>query len=309
MRIPASLALVGLLAPGCILPTENPLFDGSGSGCSLAGNQGKAGVDGTWYDTLAEAIEAAPDGGTVLVCPGDHEGNHTIDKSITLVGRGDRQDIVLRGTGEGNPGSVLYTESGTLKLENLTITGGTGTEVQSGNELGGGVMAANSTAMEILDCIIEGNEVGDGNSAGFGGGVMGPLDPDGDVIVRGSIIRDNLARYSGGGLYLVDGEVIETEILRNEAIYGGGLAMETGTVTVSASAILANVATDDETGGGAFVAAGVLRSEASDWGTNDQNNVEGDIYLQDSTGFFTRTYFDFGDNETFTCDAEMSECD
>lgn len=307
----APALLFALLAPGCIFSTYNPLFsDGEGGACLSEQLQGKVLVDGQAFDDLAEAVEAAADGGTVEVCPGEHTANLTVAKSLSLVGRGGRDNVVLVGAGgDINPGSVVYMESGGLSISGLTIRGGHGTEFQGGEVLGGGVMAGYASALSIENCIIENNTAGSGFTPGFGAGVFGPLEPEGEVVIRGSVLRDNEARNAGGALYLIDGEVIETELFRNTAAYGGGLAVDSGDVTLTNSSVLANTAEEDEGGGGAIVTAGVLRSEISDWGANEKNNVEGDIMLQDASGLLTWTYYDFTDAETFVCDANLLECE
>ena len=47
------------------------------------------------YETIAAAIEAAADGDTILIAPGTYVENLHLDKPLTLIGDGAREDIVI----------------------------------------------------------------------------------------------------------------------------------------------------------------------------------------------------------------------
>jgi nitrous oxidase accessory protein len=68
-------------------------------------------------DDLQEAIDAATEGGTLLLAPGNHRGPATISRRITV-----RGDAGARLTGNGQ-GSVLTIEADGVQVENLEIRG------------------------------------------------------------------------------------------------------------------------------------------------------------------------------------------
>ena len=51
------------------------------------------------YDTIAGAVAEARDGDTVLVHPGTYQETVTVERSIALVGHGDRAGVIVEGVG------------------------------------------------------------------------------------------------------------------------------------------------------------------------------------------------------------------
>jgi hypothetical protein len=316
------LTALFLFAPGCILNTAfpfNPRFsDGDGDGKAYLdgdcdewpGHGGRPVIAGKdIYDSLQEAVDGAEDGDVVTVCPlpGTQEyGGLTVieNKSISLVGGDDPDRIVLNGK---EAGATIRVAGGALTLENLTITGGAGTDYGTGGNrqnLGGGVDAAAATGLEIVNCVIQ------GNVAQFGAGVLGPLDVENaETLILDSLITDNNATSTGGGVYLNwGGQIIGTSVYRNRSANAGGVVVSANTLTITASEIIANVATSSSGGGGALVFDAKLNSEASEWGQGDTNNSQNDIMLSNTSTNKTKSYNDKTSDETFSCDAAKQSC-
>ncbi len=77
------------------------------------------GLEGT-HTTLAAAIAMAHDGETVTVLPGYYSESLTLERSVRLVGAGDREDIVIIGA---NQAALVIQSDVTIELVNLTLEG------------------------------------------------------------------------------------------------------------------------------------------------------------------------------------------
>ena len=316
------LTALFLFAPGCILNTAfpyNPRF-------SDADDDGKAYIDGDcdeWpghggkpviagkgiYDSLQAAVDAAKDGDVITVCPLPPEkeyGGLTVieGKSISIVGGDDPENIVLNGK---DAGSTIRISGGSLTLENLTITGDTGTNYTDGAtrvNVGGGVDAWAADGLEIVNCIIQNND------ADYGGGVMGPVVVENaETLILDSLITDNVGIFGAGIFVQWGGQVIGTSVYRNKGSYSGGIHSGPGTLTITASEIIANSANNlTNAGGGLAIEDGKLNVEASDFGdTNDTNNKYNDIMLENTSTGKTRLY-NKNNGVTFSCDAAKQSC-
>jgi hypothetical protein len=118
-------------------------------------------------ETLAAAIAAADEGDTIMLAAGEFKGGVTIDKPLTIIGRGQDKTTVTGGD------SVL-TAQADLVLRNLTVLDGeNGIFVNAGRRLtmtrctvtgakqdGIGFEKSPDTVIEIRDCLITHN--GDG---------------------------------------------------------------------------------------------------------------------------------------------------
>ena len=91
------------------------------------------------FPNIQSAVNAVPDGGTVLVCPGDYPEQVVINKDLTLRGvqsgasgaavivapaGGIMQNTTSLTTGNPIAAQVLVTEAGDVDIRNLTIDGG-----------------------------------------------------------------------------------------------------------------------------------------------------------------------------------------
>jgi len=272
-----------------------------------------ASVVGTWT-TLQTALDATPDGGVIVACPGTYTGPVFIDGSLTLRSLDGAETTIIDAMAAGAAVTVI---SGDVAIEGLTLTGG------KNESFGGGIDAFGHTgSLELRDAVLEGNE------ASFGGG--GAFQSSDGYRLTGTTVRDNVATEGGGGLFLdsegeLDGLTIET----NDAEYGGGVAAGETTssatdleitgntadrgagiyvyggsaLTVVTSAITSNVATTG--GGGAVVASdadNTLISDDCDWGEGATDNDPDDIYLS------WDSQYDWGAGASFTCESAALLC-
>jgi hypothetical protein len=174
----------------------------------------------TQHATIQEAIDASSNGDTVSVLPGSYAGPIDLrGKAITVRGSVDAASTIVSG-GE----SVVRCTSGESALtviENLTITGGTGS-------LGGG-MRIDGASPTIRDCRILGNSAVYVNENYGGGRALG-----GGLFVRGGsptitrcLVAANTVSY--GAFYFPAGEA-----------RGGGLYLESSNAVISECDITGN---------------------------------------------------------------------
>jgi predicted outer membrane repeat protein len=184
--------------------------------------------------TIQSMINNAPDGGTVSVPAGTYTESLTVNKTLTLTGVSSATTIIRAVTGQR---VVTVTSGHTLRLENLTLTGGQ----IVGND-GGGVYVSDGS-LQIVNCVISDNR------ARYGGGVY--QWNAGRVDVIGSRIERNQATQDGGGLYVYgDAALTNTWVLTNTANrHGGGLHVGAGRADVLGGLFAGNQATSGNGGG------------------------------------------------------------
>ena len=115
--------LVSLLAAASALL----LMSGPASGASTL----TVATDGSGdHTTIGAAIEAAVDGDTIRIAPGEYVENLHIDKDLTLAGDGDRAEVVIAGDpGDPNPVSIdgdrwpvtVHLDDADVVLQGLTV--------------------------------------------------------------------------------------------------------------------------------------------------------------------------------------------
>ena len=152
-----------------------------------------ATVNGTSYNTLADAYTAAT-GGDIIVIDGIFDEKLTSNKAVSLQGDDPATDgIVFTGTGR----VLFYTSSvsGDFSISNLTISGGN----VAGN--GGGLLVDKSTSSQITLS----NLIVENNSSGSNGGGISIVSAN--VNINNVISRNNSAN-NGGGFHVsvVNGE-------------------------------------------------------------------------------------------------------
>lgn len=251
--------------------------------CSLVdlncdGKAGRAAVlGGTPFDTIQEAIDAAPRRGQVLVCPGDRVESLDFSRSIRLTGLttnpADTRITAPRGE------RVLTGSGSYVSLTGLTLAGHGQTDVGDG-----GIAWVQSNVLAVEDCrFVSGaaggrggaiwwqgqtSTRGDGasltlervavnnNRAGTDGGAL-YLQPgtSGGVRFDQVTLDGNVAVRNGGAVYVLEvaGSAVtwnESHASRNEAASGGAL-FTASSGAGSATTVLASSSTDDV--GGAFV--------------------------------------------------------
>jgi predicted outer membrane repeat protein len=220
---------------------------------------------------LAAAVAAASAGARLTV-RGTCTGITTIDRTLRVTG------IRPRGAGrptlDGNDlGSVLRVSPGvTLRLENLTLTDGNGSDVPNAGIVGGGLV--NEGTAVLARVIVRGNQAGDGGGIYNAGklrlergtvvsGNAAPINGAGihnNGLLRmnaSATVRGNQAGANGGGIYSNSGSSVrltgDARIVQNEAgSNGGGIYSYTGTTLElrGRARIQSNVGGSN--GGGAF---------------------------------------------------------
>lgn len=207
-----------------------------------------ATINGTQYDTLEKAIDAAENGDTVVLAK-DVTANISINKSITLdlngktlTGLGDDSVVTITGsdtevtvtssaeekgviTGGNNPsnGGGFSIQDATVSLHNLSITENKAIGDGGGVTGGGGIYAKGAKLTLDNVHIYENTADYEDHEAADGGGILslgGTL-----TIKNNSAVEDNTAIDCGGGI-CASNTLIEIEasvIQGNRSFLGGGL--------------------------------------------------------------------------------------
>lgn len=198
------------------------------------------------YDSIAQAINQADSGSTILVCPGEYdESNLTIDngelslKSVagpeeTIINANGRFQSVFRFTDAANTG--LYG------IEGFTLKGGRPT-------LYGGGLFVESASPRVKDCIIEQNTAGP-----LGAGVYLA---NSNASFENVIIRANASSDDAGGVYAFLGSpTFESCRIENNSAgdVGGGVSLDGSAATFQNTIFQSNSA--DNAGGAFELAAG-----------------------------------------------------
>jgi len=172
-------------------------------------------------------------------------------------------------------GSVFSINQGvTAEIENLTITGGSGTAI-GGSNYGGGIFDRGN--LTVSDSTISGNTA---SGADGGGGGIYTNEFAGSLAVVDSTISGNTAGYFGGGINQNYGTLTVTDstITGNSAKYGGGF-FGRGAETFTDSTISGNSASSSI--GGVEVDRGTLGSYSC--------TVDGTIIAANTGGDFANT--------------------
>lgn len=233
---------------------EGDEADGVDNDCNgVADDRSVCTGDVADYDDLSEGIDDAPDGFVLLVCPGTYEENLVIDDrelTIRATDGADVTSIVAAGAG-----SVVDVLDGDVAIDGFTIEGGAAT-------FGGGIHC------DGADLMLSGNVV-QGNTAETGGG-FGSNNCDLDVV--GNSFNANVVTGLGGGALLnqTDGTFQGNEVDGNEALEGGGLAVNNGQVEIIGNTVSGNLATttDEDLRGAGSGGGGVWSAGSNDFTDN-----------------------------------------
>ena len=184
---------------------------------------------------LQVMINNAPDGGTVNIPAGTYSETLLVDKNLTLIGASASLTIL-------QPAStiqrVIFVTSGhNLTLEHLRVTGGHPADAGGGIYLQGGSLTLNSVTV-------------DHNQASYGGGVF-QEGAAGAVTVNDSIISENTASFTGGGIFTKGSATLTNTTLANNTAgnHGGGLHVDSGTASLTGGAVYGNHALFGNGGG------------------------------------------------------------
>jgi uncharacterized repeat protein (TIGR02543 family) len=169
------------------------------------------------------------------------------DKNITIAGL--TAGATLQYTGAAGANGRVISNSGTLTLENIIITGGNTTES------GGGIYTAGRLTLNGGTVVTNNQAIGTLGTLGKGGGIYSERTT---LILNGdAAITLNTASFGGGGIYNYLGNVTfndNSRVAENECFaYGGGMYNQGGTAKLNDYAIFTlNDASGNADGGGIF---------------------------------------------------------
>jgi hypothetical protein len=145
----------------------------------------------------------------------------------------------------GNDGGGIYQYSGTLTLDNSTVSG------NSNYGFHGGGIFNEDGAITLTNSTVSGN-----STDGHGGGIINVY---GTLTLEKCTVNANSA-YDGGGIYNNDGTftVDNSTVSGNLAVNGGGGIVSGGTVTLTNSTVSGH-STVDGSGAGIYI-AGILQA-------------------------------------------------
>lgn len=166
-------------------------------------------------DHLAQALAACPKGSHLSLEAGEHAGDLTIDKSVTLTGSAGAGAVIIRGSGRG-PVLRVDDDGLAVRLQDVTLTGGVA-------EAGGGLAVFGRGTVAVLQCVFSDNQ------AGMLGG--------GGVYARAGLLQLDGCRFNGnvgrqGGAVMLD-MAMKAELQRchfeaNRGELGGALRVAEG---------------------------------------------------------------------------------
>jgi len=261
---------------------------------SNQGNNNNIGYITDPFETIQYAIDFSSDGDTVMVLDGVYSENITInEKSITVRGSGNPDNIIIDGGHVGSTITVTGIIFNSVSVENLTISNGT-------SENGGGIFAQD-IALTLKQIIVrENTALGNGggvyllgaqteisnsliisNNAINGGGVS--CESFAFCSLWNNTISNNLSSENSGGLYLNDGgqsEIINSIVTNNgENNIVIGDAEETSFVEINYSFI-------DKGEGGIISENGNIA-----WGENNINQSGDEIFVLRNTNDYSLSDF------------------
>jgi parallel beta-helix repeat protein len=189
---------------GQIFRTGNLPDDGPGGGEVPMVGADELHVDaagGRDYRTLQEAIDAAAEGATIYVHPGTYTAGMLIDKTVDIVGTGEREDVLVEVSGA----DVAWFQGGDGRLANMTLR-----QMGDGSWFGIDISAGNPT--------IENVDLSSQSLANIA------IHDGADPIVRESRLHDS----PESGIYIFDngrGTIVNNDITDNAK---AGISVDTG---------------------------------------------------------------------------------
>jgi nitrous oxidase accessory protein NosD len=172
-------------------------------------------MGGADFASIAAALRAARPGDTIVVLPGRYAEELMVEQSVTLLGKGAREAIVI----EGRAAPVLRCTAGSLRVENLTLRQGGGKNLDCVAVTGG-------------SCTLIGCDV----SAETAGACVNLGSRD-DALLRSNVIHDG----GGWGVFIGGTGVVtleENEITAHA--YSGVTVMRDGYVLARRNRIMRN---------------------------------------------------------------------
>lgn len=192
------------------------------------------------YLTIQEGVNAAATGDTVLVAPGvyyEHVLLDDVDDAICLLSESGVGETIIDGLDVvGPPLLRIENVAPNVRVSGFTFRDGVASSETYGR-FGGGIYVASSSVT------IEGNVIESCRAGYEGGGIYAT---DSEVGVVRNLITGNRAGVGAGiGLYSCAALIEDNEIVGNTAYtfdeyWGGGIAAQGGTVTITGNRITDN---------------------------------------------------------------------
>jgi len=306
-------------------PAATELCDGQRNDCDDTAWTSDAGL-ASWYDdttstwsdytsTLGAGSASSPasitlsDSGLLNVCEGTWYAHLTIEDQVDIVGV-DGADLVVLDGANLDTVVTIQTDSITVSLTDLTITGGDGNwtpaRLVSSLRFGGGVYCEASSNLDLDGLILTGNH------ADVGGGVAAEgcdvvatdvtwSDNTADTVAAGAWAYSavwlesggwyaNNAAPSGGGAYYYtsDATLVDTTFTGNTATTGGYAALMVGysstldasNLTVSGSQSGTNASGGEYYGGAVWLYSDVVATiDGATFDNNNSDNIAGALYV------------------------------
>lgn len=282
-------------------PGDGGMSDGPGEHCdpddpSSSECELQVCASGAEYATIAEAIEAAPDGGRIVLCAGTYaESVQIAGKPLWIVGSDGAEATILDVQTRGTAVTVVDTGGPGVILEGLTIRNGLSTVAGGGVSCSGSVMAlrdsvvensessegggvfASECQLDVLRTRISGN---DGGELGGGLAIHG-----GSGSIKASEIQGNVAR-DGGGAAIVAGdfEICDSLFAGNHALLQGGGLHYAGNALIEGNTFSKNTA--GWIGGGVYLNEGEPTFRDNEVSESMSENDGGGVYIFKGAGHF-----------------------
>lgn len=224
------------------------------------------------FTTLAEAIEAAPSGTGIEVCPGTYAERLTIEtKAIHIRSQGDSSDTILDAGSSGTAVTVKGASTGIgVTLEGFTIQNGL-------SATRGGAVRCESSTFTAIDVVAKSNKASQG-----GGGLFAT---DCELVVSESRFELNKGGQQGGGVLVMNGSgtIDKTVFADNEAVRGGGMYLLEGAVEIIGSRFERNSAALQ---GGALFHKSDALVESTEFVDNTAGWTGGGVYVDQHQAVF-----------------------
>ncbi len=193
------------------------------------------------FTSVRDAVLAAADGDIIQVHPGAYvlaagQSIEIFDVSLTIVGLGEANDVVLIGGQGAGVIDVRSTTNDDVTLRGLTIFGGL-------SDAGGGVYAQGAN-LTVENCLIDRN----GADAGGGMAISG-----GTATIRASRFLVNDAVLYGAGLFCQNATVLIEDCLFDDNVADEGAAIASSNCVIDL--VRCRFAENLHTGGGAIISS------------------------------------------------------
>lgn len=352
-----------LLIAGCAgkqtVDTSSTDSPDNSNDSSIEGDTSSVGCEDSAFEQIQDAVDFAADGDTVEVCDGVYDSFSVFDKSLTIraraghspqidgsyettsrgnvqfAGADGQHEFVLEGfeiSGHYYTGVYISDDSGTIRLANLNIhDNGTSSDDYQGFGLYVITSGTDSATISFRDSVVynqpssgiyfylsssnddlEMNNIESYNNISSGIDIAGTIDDsDGNpaVTAYGLNLHDNgNPETHGGGLWLqsVTVSIDSSTITGNTALRGGGIfSGYSSFLTLNDCEVQDNVATgtNGTSGGLQLYSSGITTAYNTNWGgTNEPYDVS--TQYPEQTAQPDRLY-DFGTNASFQCEFEV----